>query len=187
MPRQNPCLTCGACCAFFRASFYWRETDENPEGTVPLELTEEVTPFLRAMRGTNRKEPRCIALEGEIGQAVRCGIYEKRSTSCRDFEVDFIDGKVVAGAEDYERCTRARTKWGLPPIEVDILRPAATVPLNRTEPTPKMETVDLGTVSALPPTRKRLGVLARSTRRKRIRRRFPGRGGASGPSPLPGS
>jgi Fe-S-cluster containining protein len=22
----NPCLSCGACCASFRVSFYWRET-----------------------------------------------------------------------------------------------------------------------------------------------------------------
>jgi len=23
---SNPCLSCGACCAFFRASFHWLET-----------------------------------------------------------------------------------------------------------------------------------------------------------------
>ncbi|MDX1269447.1 MAG: YkgJ family cysteine cluster protein, partial [Oceanisphaera sp.] len=25
MSSGNPCLTCGACCAFFRVSFYWGE------------------------------------------------------------------------------------------------------------------------------------------------------------------
>ncbi|EJT1381768.1 TPA: YkgJ family cysteine cluster protein, partial [Escherichia coli] len=23
MNNPNPCMTCGACCAFFRVSFYW--------------------------------------------------------------------------------------------------------------------------------------------------------------------
>ncbi|MLR39642.1 YkgJ family cysteine cluster protein, partial [Salmonella enterica subsp. enterica] len=23
----NPCMTCGACCAYFRVSFYWAEGD----------------------------------------------------------------------------------------------------------------------------------------------------------------
>ncbi|HGC1012017.1 TPA: YkgJ family cysteine cluster protein, partial [Escherichia coli] len=23
MSNPNPCITCGACCAFFRVSFYW--------------------------------------------------------------------------------------------------------------------------------------------------------------------
>ncbi|HGV2870196.1 TPA: YkgJ family cysteine cluster protein, partial [Escherichia coli] len=23
MSNLNPCMTCGACCAFFRVSFYW--------------------------------------------------------------------------------------------------------------------------------------------------------------------
>ncbi|EFG2122847.1 YkgJ family cysteine cluster protein, partial [Escherichia coli] len=25
MNNPNPCMTCGACCAFFRVSFYWAE------------------------------------------------------------------------------------------------------------------------------------------------------------------
>ena len=25
----NPCITCGACCAYFRASFYWTEAEVN--------------------------------------------------------------------------------------------------------------------------------------------------------------
>ncbi|EEX7666747.1 YkgJ family cysteine cluster protein, partial [Escherichia coli] len=27
MNNPNPCMTCGACCAFFRVSFYWAEAD----------------------------------------------------------------------------------------------------------------------------------------------------------------
>ncbi len=48
----NPCLSCGACYAFFRVSFYWAEADDGA-GRVPAALTEPLTPFLRCMSGTN--------------------------------------------------------------------------------------------------------------------------------------
>ncbi|ENJ4382725.1 YkgJ family cysteine cluster protein, partial [Salmonella enterica] len=38
----NPCMTCGACCAYFRVSFYWAEGDD-ASGRVPASLTEPVT------------------------------------------------------------------------------------------------------------------------------------------------
>ncbi len=56
MSIQNPCITCGACCAFFWVSFYWAEGDD-AGGTVPADLTEQVTPFLRCMTGTNNAKP----------------------------------------------------------------------------------------------------------------------------------
>lgn len=40
----NPCMTCGACCAYFRVSFYWAEGDD-ASGRVPASLTESITPF----------------------------------------------------------------------------------------------------------------------------------------------
>lgn len=98
---SQACLDCGACCAAFRVSFYWAETDAHPAGTVPHRLTTAVTPFLAAMRGSESAPPRCVALEGEVGQSVRCAIYAQRSTTCRDFE---------AGSE---RCHAARQKHGL--------------------------------------------------------------------------
>lgn len=66
MSDHNPCMTCGACCAYFRVSFYWAEASDGG-GTVPVDLTEPLTPFLRCMRGTNQKQSRCVALEGELG------------------------------------------------------------------------------------------------------------------------
>lgn len=106
---SNPCLTCGACCAFYRASFYWAETDE-ALGTVPVELTEDLSDFRRAMKGTNQSAPRCIALEGEIGSDVRCTIYDLRSSTCREFPFSWQNG------EPNERCDRPRIAWGLPPL-----------------------------------------------------------------------
>ncbi|WP_218821846.1 hypothetical protein, partial [Staphylococcus aureus] len=39
------------------------------------------------MAGTNQKNPRCIALQGTIGEQVSCGMYELRSTSCKEVQV----------------------------------------------------------------------------------------------------
>lgn len=44
MSDHNPCMTCGACCAYFRVSFYWAEASDGG-GTVPVDLTEPLTPF----------------------------------------------------------------------------------------------------------------------------------------------
>ena len=106
---SNPCLSCGACCAFFRASFHWLETAAGG-GTVPTELTVPVTPHLVAMRGTDRSRPRCIALHGDIGVAVHCTNYVLRASPCRDFQASWVDGV------HNERCDRARAAHGLPPL-----------------------------------------------------------------------
>jgi hypothetical protein len=95
------CQTCGACCAFFRVSFYWAETDAHPLGQVPQALTKSISPHHAAMQGTTAKPPRCVALAGEIGESVGCTIYEKRSSTCREFEM---------GSEG---CFKARASHGL--------------------------------------------------------------------------
>ncbi|MDK7055560.1 YkgJ family cysteine cluster protein, partial [Escherichia coli] len=83
MSEINPCMTCGACCAYFRVSFYWAEADD-AGGLVPSALTEPLTPFLRCMSGTNQRQSRCAALSGDIGDAVHCTIYENRPSPCRE-------------------------------------------------------------------------------------------------------
>lgn len=105
----NPCVSCGACCAFFRASFYFGETDEHTPGGVPAELTVPITPWRVAMKGTERVPPRCTALEGEIAQSVRCTIYERRSSICREVMPSYHDGVTVS-----EQCDKARRAHGLP-------------------------------------------------------------------------
>lgn len=105
----NTCVTCGACCAYFRVSFYWAEANDGG-GRVPAELTEPITPFLRAMAGTNNKTPRCSSLQGEIGGCVSCAIYEHRPTPCREFQMAGENG------EPNDACDRARAKYGLPPL-----------------------------------------------------------------------
>ena len=95
------CQTCGACCAHFRVSFYWAETDAHPLGKVPQEMTKAISPYHSAMLGTTSKPTRCIALAGNIGESVGCTIYEKRSSTCREFEMGT------------EACFRARKLHGL--------------------------------------------------------------------------
>ena len=95
------CVDCGACCATFRVSFYWAESDPFAGGSVPAELTTKISPNLVSMAGTNQPDPRCVALTGEIGKQVSCSIYEQRSSTCREFE---------AGSAD---CLKARLKHGI--------------------------------------------------------------------------
>ncbi|ABC27988.1 predicted Fe-S-cluster oxidoreductase [Hahella chejuensis KCTC 2396] len=101
MSVDNPCLSCGACCASFRVSFYWAEADAESGGVVPLEFTEKLNPWRSVMIGTNQPQPRCHALCGDIGGYTTCSIYEQRPTPCREFE---------AGSEG---CLKARAKHGL--------------------------------------------------------------------------
>ena len=97
----NPCLDCGACCASFRVSFYWSEAEARG---LPAALTEQVNAWFSCMGGTNQARPHCIALEGAVGEAVSCRVYDQRPSPCR--EVEAGDGQ----------CTKARTRHGLPSI-----------------------------------------------------------------------
>ncbi|MGR0480613.1 MAG: YkgJ family cysteine cluster protein [Candidatus Electronema sp. V4] len=110
MPVSNPCVRCGACCAFFRASFYWGETESGTPGGVPDDLTEKINDFRVQMKGTRGLNPRCVALTGEIGRSVACAIYEHRSSVCRAFPPSLQDGVVN------EDCNRARAAHGLNPV-----------------------------------------------------------------------
>lgn len=101
---SESCQHCGACCAAYRVSFYWAETDAHPEGAVPHALTVAISPHHVAMRGTERAPARCAALDGEVGRSVACSIYAQRSSTCREFG---------AGTQ---RCNEARARHGLPPL-----------------------------------------------------------------------
>ncbi|WP_255987336.1 YkgJ family cysteine cluster protein [Chitinolyticbacter albus] len=101
---SNPCLNCGACCASFRVSFYWGETDAAPGGTVPQAMVVPITPWHVAMRGTDHKPVHCVALQGRVGEQVGCSIYAQRSSTCHEFDVGDA------------RCNQARSLHGLPAL-----------------------------------------------------------------------
>lgn len=100
------CLSCGACCATYRVSFYWAESDAHPHGTVPEHLTTPINSFYVAMRGTEYAPVRCIALTGEVGCQVSCSIYTQRSSTCHS---------VMVGDE---QCLKARQRHQLSLIPV---------------------------------------------------------------------
>lgn len=108
---ENPCLACGACCAFFRVSFHWTEADPTIGGTVPGQYTEPVGAHWLAMRGTNQAQPRCVALSGTIGEQVHCTIHPARSSTCREFTRSGESGMPNPD------CDRARHAWGLPALQ----------------------------------------------------------------------
>ena len=109
---DNPCLSCGACCASFRVSFYWSEADPATGGVTPAELTTALTPFYVAMRGTDQSIPRCVALQGEVGGCVKCGIYELRPSPCREFMPSWQNGV------HNPACDTARARHGLPALQL---------------------------------------------------------------------
>lgn len=104
-------MSCGACCAHFRVSFYFGELAGETGGWVPIELTSKVNDFRAAMKGTETGNGRCVALRGTVGQAgVSCSIYENRPTTCREFNAWQADG-----TPDPE-CQRLRAQRGLPAL-----------------------------------------------------------------------
>lgn len=105
---MHPCLRCGACCATFRVSLHWSEADPDLGGSVPAALTERLDPHRLAMRGTWERQPRCIALDADIGTRSRCTIHPLRPSVCREVDASWEHG--VASVQ----CDKARTAHGLP-------------------------------------------------------------------------
>ena len=108
---DTACLSCGACCAAFRVDFHRADLASAEHAGVPEAMTVPVTATLVRMRGTDAVLPRCVALEGEIGQQVRCTLYEQRPGPCRDFAP-----YAPLGMGD-DACDRARRRHGLPPLD----------------------------------------------------------------------
>lgn len=108
----HPCQNCGACCAFFRVSFYWREAEkQDSDHPVPPDYWLDANPQARVLKGTEQKHnPKCIALNGRIGEFVSCEIYSHRPTPCRNFEASYETGL------HNSRCDQARAKHGLKPL-----------------------------------------------------------------------
>jgi Fe-S-cluster containining protein len=109
----HPCQHCGACCASFRVAFHWMETEPSMEGRVPAAFTEKFGLHRVAMRGTQTYAPRCVALQGEVGDEVRCSIYAQRPSVCRDLQAAWEHGEPSA------QCDKARKRYGLPPLTPD--------------------------------------------------------------------
>jgi Fe-S-cluster containining protein len=115
MSKPNPCLECGACCAYFRVSFYWGEC-QSAGGLVPDERVIQVTHNRVAMIGTDATPVRCTALVGEVGRTgVGCSMYAQRSSTCREFDASWEHG------EHSPACDKARAAHGLPPLPAPLI------------------------------------------------------------------
>lgn len=110
MTAPHPCLSCGACCAYFRVSFHWSETAPELGGRVPAPLTEPLRAHERVMRGTNQAQPRCTALDAHIGVASRCTIHDRRPSACALMPASYEFGEASA------QCDKARIAHGLSPL-----------------------------------------------------------------------
>ncbi|MEJ2508519.1 MAG: YkgJ family cysteine cluster protein [Gammaproteobacteria bacterium] len=121
----SPCLSCGACCAHFRVSFYWSEAESFLGGRVPIALTAPLGRHRLAMAGTDCAAPRCVALHGTVGDTLRCSIYDDRPSPCRDFVPSWQDGR------PNPRCDEARAAYGLAPLPDPCSPPSCEPPHRR--------------------------------------------------------
>ncbi|BCX66574.1 hypothetical protein LAB08_R11920 [Pseudomonas izuensis] len=78
---------------------------------MPDELVAQISPSRVAMLGTECKPVRCVSLAGDVGSRVQCSIYEKRSSTCREFEASWTDG------QPNPDCDAARAAFGLAALE----------------------------------------------------------------------
>lgn len=103
------CQTCGACCIALLLVDV-KESDE-----TPVENYWDITIRTRSGEAVVNRQLRrdsetgnCLALEGEAGKSVACGIYEKRPDDCRKFE---------AGSD---KCHALRRAYGFEPALTDM-------------------------------------------------------------------
>jgi uncharacterized protein len=99
--KKNVCLSCGACCAAYRVTFYWSEARQLG---LDETFTEKFNSWRLCMAGTRRESPRCRALQGEVGREVFCNVYSRRPSPCRELQ------------QGDDKCNRARAKYGLDPV-----------------------------------------------------------------------
>ncbi|WP_137133345.1 YkgJ family cysteine cluster protein [Rhizobium sp. FKY42] len=94
------CQTCGACCAY--SSDWPRFTMESEDalGKIPPHLVAE------DLSGMRCEGQRCLALDGQVGVATSCTIYEVRPQVCRECQ------------PNDEECRTARWAYGLGRVSV---------------------------------------------------------------------
>jgi hypothetical protein len=65
------------------------------------------------MRGTSQAQPRCIALEADIGRSSRCTIHARRPSACAAVLASWESGEAST------QCDRARRAHGLAVLTPD--------------------------------------------------------------------
>lgn len=93
----DPCRACGACCSY--AADWPRFTLETDAAIARIPAS------LVGTRGMRCIGDRCMALEGEVGRATSCTIYDVRPEVCR------------ACLPGDEACAMARRHFGLAALD----------------------------------------------------------------------
>jgi Fe-S-cluster containining protein len=92
------CRSCGACCATSREWPRFSTEEESQLELIPLVFADHARGRMRCYGD------RCAALEGEVGVATSCLVYDVRPEVCRACE------------PGDDACTLARRRWGLLPV-----------------------------------------------------------------------
>ncbi len=106
-PLLNYCERCGACCAFFPVSFPESDLERLCDRRQLIDMSAPLAGARRIMAGTQLAQPRCAALQGEVGVRVNCTIYANRPSTCRNFTRSWEDN------QGNSLCDRARGVFGL--------------------------------------------------------------------------
>jgi len=86
---------------------HWLEAEQR---VLDPELVEKLDPHRLTMRVNDASRLRCIALAGEIGTTVSCGVYAQRPQCCRDLVASWEFG------QRSRQCDLARIRHGLAPL-----------------------------------------------------------------------
>ena len=92
------CQSCGACCAYSRNWPRFTLEDDETLARIPAAFVDP------SERGMKCDGERCSALQGKVGVATSCGVYDVRPEVCRDC--------LPGDAE----CLKARKRFGLSTI-----------------------------------------------------------------------
>jgi len=124
------CVTCGVCCNFAMiapiSQVEGRRLDEFLE--ITLDGTDNRVP-IDAVLLRNAETGSCVHLDGELGQNVGCGIYERRPSVCREFE------------PGSPRCHEYRRIYGLEPQLTEDQLTIAMQQIEKREPPEKIDDV----------------------------------------------
>jgi uncharacterized protein len=96
---KHVCQACGACCSYSDDWPRFTTEDDAALNRIPLELVNDT------LSGMRCEGNRCVALNGEVGRATACTIYDLRPEVCRT---------CMPGDPE---CAIARQKHGLPVLD----------------------------------------------------------------------
>ena len=99
---DNPCQSCGACCAYSNSWPRFSTEDDAALDRIPEKFVNE------RQSGMRCDGDRCAALSGQVGIDTSCVVYDVRPEVCRTC--------MPGDAE----CDLARRKWGLPVLVESI-------------------------------------------------------------------